>query len=116
MPKRVDDVKRPDPHFMKKLVASDEFVEDRVYGVVSKKEPEEPVTLFLTRDVPEYGKRGQMLTLSDPRLAREALLLPGLAKYASRENVEAFDGEIIPEEELKFSTEYARAVSTIPQA
>lgn len=62
--------------------------------------------------ITDYGKRGQILSI--PRhLALKNLLLPGLAIYASPENLNIYKDIIIAEDSIQYSSEIVRKVCTM---
>lgn len=50
------------------------------------------------------------MTIPCPEAARDELLLPGFAVYASEENLEKYKDILIPEEKRTFSSETAQEV------
>jgi len=62
-----------------------------------------PIQIILTRSIEEFGKKGQVLTMPSEKAHKE-LLFPGLAVYASPENLEAYRDVIIPEDAVQFSS------------
>ena len=65
-----------------------------------------PILLNIRTD---YGKRGQILSI--PRhLALKELLLPGMAVYASPENLNVYKDIIIAEDSIQYSSEIVRKV------
>ena len=60
----------------------------------------------------DYGKRGQILSI--PRhLALKELLLPGMAVYASPENLNVYKDIIIAEDSIQYSSEIVRKVRVL---
>ncbi len=53
------------------------------------------------------------MTVDDPRQARDDLLLPGMAVYASEENLLKYRDITIPEENFTFSSQAVKEVGRI---
>lgn len=74
-----------------------------------EKTAETPIKIILLKSLEDYGKRGQILSI--PRhLALKDLLLPGLAIYASPENLNIYKDIIIAEDSIQYSSEIVRKV------
>jgi len=63
-----------------------------------------PVKVILMKTMEDFGKKGQVVTLPAERVHKE-LLLPGLAIYASSENLEKYANIVIPEDSVQYSSE-----------
>ncbi|XP_045625305.1 large ribosomal subunit protein bL9m [Procambarus clarkii] len=83
------------------------FVYDLVEATNSRKQ--DPVKVILMDSVDGLGSKGQVLEVR-PNKARNQLLLPGIAVYASPENVEKYSTLMIEasKEEDQPSSQYAR--------
>jgi len=65
------------------------------------------IKIILLKSSEEFGKRGQILTLN-ARIARQELLLPGLAVYASPENLNKYENITIAEDAVSYSSSTVR--------
>ncbi|TRY73291.1 hypothetical protein TCAL_00894 [Tigriopus californicus] len=82
---------------------------DMIFRAERVKQPGLPVQVLMLTDVLGYGPRGQILTVRNPNIARQELILPGLAVYARPENIADFGPGVIPEDQLVMSTVRGRA-------
>ncbi|XP_070547171.1 large ribosomal subunit protein bL9m-like [Ptychodera flava] len=64
---------------------------NKVYKVVKdlKHEPQEKMKLILIQDLEKYGRQGELVTVTK-QVGRNKLLAPGLAVYASPENIKEY--------------------------
>ena len=72
----------------------------------------EPVRVIVLKNTEDFGKRGQIVTVDDPRQARDDLLLPGLAVHASEENLQKYRDIAISEDKFRFSSQDVKDVSS----
>ena len=86
------------------------YPKGKIYEALEEDQPEEPVRVILLHNTEDYGPRGQIVTVENPRKARTDLLLPGLAVYATNETLEKYKDIIIPEEELVYSSPYIKEI------
>ncbi len=80
------------------------------YEVVEEEQAPHPVKVLLLKNTEDFGRRGQVVTVDDPQQARKDLLLPGLAVYASQENLRKYADIAIPEENFTFSSRTVKEV------
>ncbi len=80
------------------------------YNPLEEDQPDEPVKVILLHNTEDYGMKGQVVVVDNSRNVRDNLLLPGMAVYATKENMEKYKDILIPEENLQFSSVYVRSV------
>lgn len=71
------------------------------------------VKVLLLKSSEEYGRRGRVTSIN-ARAARQDLLLPGLAVYASPENLEKYKDIVLPEDSVQYSSETTPKVVKFP--
>jgi len=85
----------------------------KIYKALEEDQPLEPIRVILLHNTEDFGPRGQIVVVENPKEARRDLLLPGLAVYATDENLEKFKDIIIPEDELVHSSQYIKKILPI---
>lgn len=70
------------------------------------------INIILTQYVEGFGNAGDKLSVR-PGFAYNKLLLPGLAVYASPENIEKYENYKSGENEIKYSSPYVHRVNII---
>ena len=83
----------------------------KIYKALEEDQPLEPIRVILLHNTEDFGPRGQIVVVENPKEARRDLLLPGLAVYATDENLEKYKDIIIPEDELVYSSQYIKKVT-----
>lgn len=78
------------------------------YEVVEETDTEaQNIKVILLKSMEDFGLRGQILTMNAVK-ARQDLLLPKLATYASPENLKKYKDIVIPEDSVSYSSEEVR--------
>jgi len=85
----------------------------KIYRALEEEQPLEPIRVILLHNTEDFGPRGQIVVVDNPKEARRDLLLPGLAVYATDENLEKYKDIIIPEDELVYSSQYIKKILPI---
>jgi len=80
------------------------------YEVVTETDAEPgEIKIILLKSSEEFGMRGQIRTLN-AKIARQELLLPGFAVYASPGNLEKYKDIVIPEDKIISSSESSQEI------
>ena len=86
------------------------YPKGKIFKALEEDQPLESVRLILLHNTEDFGQRGQIVVVENPKEARRDLLLPGLAVYATDENLKKYKEIIIPEDELSYSSSYIKKV------
>jgi len=89
------------------------YPKGKIFKALEEDQPLESVRLILLHNTEDFGHRGQIVVVENPKEARRDLLLPGLAVYATDENLEKYKEIIIPEDELSYSSSYIKKILPI---
>jgi large subunit ribosomal protein L9 len=81
-----------------------------VYNPLEEDQPLAPVKVILLHNTEDHGSKGQIAVIDNPREARDSLLLPGLAVYATEENLKKYKDILIPEGNRTFSSSYIKKI------